>query len=115
MSHNILLKLSYSPSPCLSPPPSPSLSPPPSPSPSPLQPQHNRSHTARILNFIALAVLVFQSLRITNRSSLAIEVSTEEVLVVLFACEIRNRLMFSKFHSLACESHGTTFYIYVCK
>ena len=40
---------------------------------------------------------------------MAIEVSTQEVLAVLFACEIRHRSIFSKFDSFACESRGTIF------
>ena len=49
------------------------------------------------------------SLRITNAGSLAIEVSTKKVLVVLFACEICHRSIFSMFDSITCESHGTIF------
>ena len=37
------------------------------------------------------------------------EVSTEEVLVVLFASEICHRSIFSKFDSFACKSHRTIF------
>ena len=50
-----------------------------------------------------------QNHRITNASYLATEVSSQEILVVLFACEIYHSLIFSKFDSIASESHGTIF------
>ena len=94
MSHDISLKLSYS-----------------SPPSSPSQPhQHKKAHTAKIFEaYMYLWLCQCHNLRITNASSLAIEVSTEEVLVVLFACEIHHRLIFPKFDSFTSESHGTIF------
>ena len=41
--------------------------------------------------------------------SLATKISAEEILVFPFPCEICHRLIFSKFDSFACASHGTTF------
>ena len=52
---------------------------------------------ARISKLISLAV----SVRAVE-SSLAIEVSAEEILVLLFACEIHYRSIFSTFDSFAC-------------
>ena len=47
--------------------------------------------------------------RITKASALVTEVSTDEMLVFLFACEIRYR---SKFELFACAFHGTIFATY---
>ena len=90
MPHGILLNLSYSP---------PSLSP---------TRWHNRPHAARIFKAqLYLWLCYYQSCRITDTSSLATEVSTEEILVFQFAHEIRHRPIFSMFDSIPCGLHGT--------
>ena len=61
----------------------------------------------RIFEAYIFGSVSVKALELTNTSSLAIKVSTEEVLVVLFACEICHRSICSKFVSFACESHGT--------
>ena len=47
--------------------------------------------------------------------SLATELSTEEILVFPFACDIHHRSIFSKFDSFACGSCGTIFDTYINK
>ena len=58
--------------------------------------------------------VTFERYRI-NTSALPIKVSTEEALVVLFACEICHRSICSKFDSFPCGSHGTIFDIRINK
>ena len=47
--------------------------------------------------------------------SLATKVSTEEILVFPFACEICHRSIFSKFDLFACEFYGIIYDMYVDK
>ena len=76
MPHNVLLKLLYFPS---------------TTSHSPLH--THWTHTAIILKAYISGCVSIRVVNITNASSFVKKVSTEEILVILFACEICHRLI----------------------